>query len=263
MRILSPRAVSLSLLLPLISLLPCTSAQWRYPPNIPAGKTLSDYTSGAEPIISDYYEYDIVVGGFRTPKPSYTLSRCAKKGRTEPIYPSNSTFNSSDGHLAADDTWQSMDSYSNGAWENVYRAGKHPWITPVWYLVGNETMGTICWWELYSVSEETLPCYPTQQRDCEMAYARTVTVLGNDTENYFATVPFTVHAGLREGGKNHTWHNGDHTGSRTTYVFSNMPTGNAAVGLRSTLSFMGSQVHGGGMLAVLISFLGLMGRFLI
>ncbi|EEH02730.1 hypothetical protein HCBG_09010 [Histoplasma capsulatum G186AR] len=223
-----------TLLLFLISLLPSTSAQWSYPPNLPAGKTLSDYTSGAAPIITDYYEYDIVVGGFRTPKPSFGLSRCAKKGRTEPIYPSTDTFNSSEGHLAADGTWQSMDSYDNGPWENEYPAGKHPWITPVWYMVGNETTGTICWWELYSVSEEKIPCSPTPGRDCETAYTRFVTVLGNDTENYFATIPFTVHPGMRKGNVNHTWHNGGHSGSKTTLAFSNMPTGNAAAGLRPT-----------------------------
>ncbi|OJD23280.1 hypothetical protein ACJ73_05365 [Blastomyces percursus] len=148
--------------------------------------------------------YDIVVGGFRTPKSSFTISRCAKKGRTEPIYRSTVSFNSSDGHLAADGTWQSMDSHSNGPWSNEYPAGG---------------------------------------RDCESAYTRAVTVLGNDTENYFATIPFTVHAGLREGGRNYTWNNGDHTASRTTLVFSNMLTGNAAVGLRPTFSDMGAGVQ--------------------
>ncbi|KMW66741.1 hypothetical protein BDDG_11700 [Blastomyces dermatitidis ATCC 18188] len=238
------QTIPLSVLLGLTSLLPYTSAQWLYPPNIPEGKSLSDYTSGADPIISDYYEYDIIVGGFRTPKPSFTISRCAKKGRTEPIYPSTVTFNSSDGHLAADGTWQYMDSHSNGPWSNEYPAGKHPWITPVWHLVGNETTGTICWWELYSVSEEKIHCHPTQGRDCESPYTRAVTVLGNDTENYFATVPFTVHAGLREGGRNYTWNSGDHTASRTTLVFSNMPTGNAAVGLRAAFSYTGAGVEG-------------------
>ncbi|PGH05915.1 hypothetical protein GX51_02696 [Blastomyces parvus] len=252
----------LSLLLCLTSLLPASSAQWSYPPNIPEGKTLSDYTSGAEPIINDYYEYDIVVGGFRTPKPSFTISRCAKKGRTEPIYPSSETFNSSEGHLAADGTWQVMDSHTNGPWTNDYPAGKHPWITPVWYLVGNETTGTICWWELYSVTEEKIWCNPKNGEECDSPYTAAVTVLGNDTENHFATIPFTVHAGLREGRENHTWSGGDHTASRTTYVFSNRPTGNAAAGLRPAFSYVGSY-EAGGLLTVLISFLGVIGRFLV
>ncbi|KKZ67462.1 hypothetical protein EMCG_06838 [[Emmonsia] crescens] len=266
MKIRSPASVltvPVAILLPLIPLLPSTSAQWSYPPNIPAGKTLSDYTSGAAPIITDYYENDVIIGGFRTPKPSFSLSRCAQKGRTEPIYPSTDTFNSSDGHLAADGTWQSMDSYLD-TWPNVYEAGKQPWINLFWNLVGNETTGTICWWELYSVSEENVPCYPTEEQDCEMAYTRTVTVLGNDTDNYFATVPFTVQPGMREGNVNRTWHDGDHTGSRTTFVFSNMPTGNAAVVLRPTFSYVGVSVQGGGaLMAALISFLGVIGRFLI
>ncbi|PGH16146.1 hypothetical protein AJ79_01913 [Helicocarpus griseus UAMH5409] len=236
---------------PILLLIPhLASAQWEYPPNLPSNKNIADYTSGAASPITDYHEWDIIVGGFSTPKPSFSLTRCAKEGRTEPIYPSNSTFNSSVGHLAADGTWEIMDGYQNGAYPNVYRAGDHPYITPIWHLIGNETTGHICWLELYSVVSEQVRCYPSQEMlECDNWATWEVTVLGNDTENYFATVPFNVQAGMREGGKNWTWNHGDHTASRTTLVFSNRPTGNAAEGLRDVV-YGGMQ--GGGLIAGLV-----------
>ncbi|KAK2746904.1 hypothetical protein FQN55_005390 [Onygenales sp. PD_40] len=223
----------------LAPLLPLVSAQWSYPPTLPSYRNLADYTSGKVEPIKDYHIYDILIGGFSTSTPSFGITRCAKEGRTEPIYPSNSTFSSRDPHVAPDGTWEYMDGYSD-TFPNVYNTGKQPYISNFWYLVGNKTTGRhVCWWELYNVEEEY--CY-----ECEGPARKAVTLLGGDRENYFATVPFIVNPEMREDGKNFTWSKGDHTSGRTTFVFS---TENAAVGLRPML--------GSGVLCALVLFLGL------
>jgi len=147
-----------SFLLFLLPLLPTASTQFIYPPNIPSDKTLSDYTSGNTSSLTNFVIHDGLWGSYTTPKPAFTITRCAQAGRTEPIYPSNSTFNSTVGQYASDGTWQWMDNYSNGNFPNVYSAGKNLWpILPIFEFapyVGNETTGHVCWWELYSVREK-------------------------------------------------------------------------------------------------------------
>ncbi|KAK2802363.1 hypothetical protein FQN50_007360 [Emmonsiellopsis sp. PD_5] len=221
----------------LACVLPLVSAQWSYPPNLPSHRNIADYTSGKVAPIKDYHIYDILIGGFNTSVPSFEITRCAKEGRTEPIYPSNSTFNSTDPHIAADGTWEYMDGYSD-TYPNVYHTGKQPYISPFHYLVDNATMGrNVCWWELYRVEEEYC---------CEGPSRMSVKLMGGDRENYFATVPFIVNPRMRADGRNYTWNKGDHTSERTTFIISNQ---NAAGGLRSML--------GSGVVYVLILFLGL------
>jgi hypothetical protein len=229
-----------TVVLPLLwLLLPLASPQFVYPPNLPEDRTLVDYTSGKAEPIRDFHVHDMLIGSVRTPKPWFSITRCAKEGRTEPIYPSNSTFSSSRGHIAPDGTWEHMGSYSPGSFPHEYSAGKNLWIIPNFtYEVGNETTGRICWWETYSVSEQIVyscddaddpeACYESPE-----APGRKVTLLGGDTENYFASTPFIVQTTLREGGLNYTWDKGDsHAngdgGPTITIQVGNRPTGNAA-----------------------------------
>ncbi|KAF4632426.1 hypothetical protein G7Y89_g5691 [Cudoniella acicularis] len=212
------------------AILPLASTQFTYPPNVPSNKILSDYTSGRETPITNYIIHDAIIGSYNTPKPTFSITRCAQNGRTNAILPSNGVFNSTEGRVAEDGTWQVMDSYSNGMFENVYNAGKNLWIIPDFAgYVGNETTGHICWWELYSVVEEQ-----TYDLTGELnGIVRQVTLLGNDTENYFASTPFVVQTAMRVGNRNYTWSSSgghDNRASSTTIVAGNRPTGNAAVG---------------------------------
>jgi hypothetical protein len=230
-------AIPPSLAFLLFSLLPIAAPQFIYPPNVPQGKTLSDYTSGSLSPIIYYLIHDAIIGSYRTPKEAFSITRCAKAGRTDPIYPSNSTFDSKEGHLAPDGTWEVMDSYSNGMFRNIYNPGNNLWVIPDFEpYVGNATTGHICWWELYSVTEKQVDygsngvypngtIYPQDLR-------RVVTLVGSDTGNYFASTPFVVNATMREGNRNYTWTSAggsDNVASTATMSVGNRPTGNAAV----------------------------------
>lgn len=222
-----------SSLLLLLSHLSASSAQFIYPPNVPSSKTLADYTSGASAPITSYVIHDAIIGSYSTPKSAFTITRCARAGSTTPIYPSNSTFNSTMGHIAADGTWQVMDSYSNGMFPNVYSAGNNLWIIADFAdYVGNDTTGHMCWWELYSVSEKQVN-YGTwsDNNTYTQDLRREVTLLGGDTDNYFASTPFVVDTTMRLGNRNYTWRSSggsDNSASSTTISVGNRPTGNAA-----------------------------------
>ena len=223
-----------SLLILLTSLLTTTSSQFIYPPNVPPDKSLSDYTSGFASPITNYIIHDAIIGSYTTPKPAFSITRCAHSGRTDPIYPSNNTFNSTQGHIAPDGTWQVMDGYHNSP-SNIFSAGENLWIIPDFAeYVGNETTGNMCWWELYSVVEEQIAPYncDSTERECPVGrLMQEVTLLGGDTENYFASTPFVVQTTMREGNRNYTWGSGggyDNRASSTAIHAGNRPTGNVA-----------------------------------
>lgn len=222
----------LPLILFVATFIPLVSSQWIYPPQLPADHTLSDYTSGkATPI--EYIIHDAIIGNFQTPKPSFSIMRCAQEGRTEPINPSSESFNSTQGHVAADGTWQVMDSYSDGGFENIYSKGKNLWIIADFEtLVGNSTTGRICWWELYSVSSKQVQT-PFDPITGISRNVPQVTLLGEDGENYFPSTPFMVNTQMRAGNRNYTWGSGggrDNRASSTTISVSNQPTGAASTG---------------------------------
>lgn len=224
-----------SFLLLLIPLLPTASPQFIYPPNVPSDKTLSDYTSGNTSPLTNFVIHDGLWGSYITPKPAFSITRCAQAGRTEPIYPSNSTFNSTVGQFAEDGTWQWMDSYSNGDFANVYSAGNNPWpIFDFAPFVGNETTGHVCWWELYSVKEKQDQSWTWDANNTgTQNLRREVTLVGSDTANYFASTPFVVQTTMRAGNRNVTWRSSgqtDNSASKTTISISNRPTNAAAHG---------------------------------
>lgn len=216
--------------------IPSVSSQWIYPPNVPSNATLASYTNGSLSPITSFRIHDAVWGDFSTPDPSFSITRCAHSGFNEPIYPLNSTFNSSIGRTAPDGTWEWMDNYQNGLFPNIYNKGDNLWVIPDFEIyVGNETTGHICWWELYRVSETRVDMGIWSVVNGTHTYSqdirRVVTLLGGDTGNYFATVPFVVNTTMRTGNRNYTWSSSgpaDHGGTRTTISISNRPTGNAA-----------------------------------
>jgi len=141
---------------------------------------------------------------------------------------------------------------------NVYSAGHNLWvISDFEQFVGNDTTGHICWWELYSVSEKRVDYgYWDANNTYHQDLRREVTLLGDDTSNYFASTPFVVDPTMRAGNRNYTWTSsggGDNSASKTTISVGNRPTGNAAVGLRDF-----GMVRIGGLSAVMISFLGIL-----
>ncbi|PGH27767.1 hypothetical protein AJ80_00555 [Polytolypa hystricis UAMH7299] len=254
------RVVPQFLALLLLSLIPITSSQWIYPENLPENQTLTDYTSGNAEPITDFVIYDGLIGRFSTPKAAFSITRCAKPGRTEPIYPLNSTFTSSKGRMQPDGTWAIMDNHANGMFSNVYNKGSNLWfIYDFSEYVVNGTKGHLCWWELYSVSEEQSYSWNCQDLDVECPHGdgqetiRAVTLIGSDTENYFASTPFIVQTEMREGNRNYTWRNGagrDNRKSTETIHISNIPTGNASPSTRPT------REHGG-LLYTILSFIGM------
>jgi hypothetical protein len=250
-------ALPTSLLMLVATIFPLASSQFIYPPPLPRDKTLADYTSGRAEPIRDYVIHDAIIGSIKTPKPTFPITRCAKEGRTEPILPSKESFTSSEGRLVDDGTWQMMDSWIDWAGANKYSKGKNLWIIPDFeYYVGNDTTGRICWWELYSVSEVQFQT-PFDLNGVSKVVPK-VTLLGEDTENYFASMPFIVNTQMRPGNRNYTWSSSggkDNRASSTTISISNRPTDNAAP---QTLN-SGLERHGGqvAILSLLGVFFGL------
>lgn len=168
--------------------------------------------------------------------------RCAQEGRTEPINPSTESFNSSQGHIAPDGTWQVMDSYSDAGFTNIYSKGKNLWITADFEtLVGNATTGHICWWKLYSVSSRFVQTPFDPITGVSRGNIPEVTLLGEKVEYYFPSTPFKVNTQMRPGNRNYTWGTGggkDNRASSTTINVSNKPTGAATalndIGLEGT-----------------------------
>lgn len=248
-------ALPTSLLALVATITPLASSQFIYPPPLPSDKTLADYTSGRAQPIRDYVIHDAIIGSITTPKPSFPITRCAKEGRTEPILPSKESFTSTEGRLTEDGTWQMMESWIDWAGANRYKKGKNLWIIPDFeYYVGNETTGRMCWWELYSVSEELYQT-PFDPVTGVSKVVPKITLLGEDTENHFASVPFIVNTQMRPGNRNYTWRSGggsDNRASSTTISISNRPTGNAAPRIVNA----GLERHGGQ-----VAFLSLLGVF--
>jgi hypothetical protein len=115
---------------------------------VPSDNTLTDYTSGALSPITSFVIHDALIGSYSTPKPAFSITCCAHAGCNDPIYASNSTFNSTQGRLVPDGTWEVMDSYQNGLFPNVYNAGNNLWVIADFEsYVRNDTTGHICWWE--------------------------------------------------------------------------------------------------------------------
>lgn len=235
----------------LASLVPLISAQWIYPPPLPSDKTLADYTSGKAQPILDFLEHDMLIGDFKTPKPAMSITRCAKEGHTEPILPSSESFNSTQGRITADGTWQMMDAWIDWYTMNVYSKGKNIWVVANFEnVVGNDTTGRICWWELYSRSERQVQT-PFDPVTGISKVLPEVTLIGEDTENYFASTPFIIGTTKRAGGENYTWRAGSSHGSPTTISISNRPTSNAAPSLWT-------HVEQKGPLSLVLSVIGMM-----
>lgn len=82
------------------------------------------------------------------------------------------------------------------------------------------------------MSEEQV--YGDPNENGVMEPTRVVTLDGNDTSNYFASMPFVVNTTMREGNRNYTWRSSggsDNRASSTTITVGNKPTGNAAAGV--------------------------------
>jgi len=238
-----------------VSFLACctlTQAQWIFPPATPAGINLTDYTSGKVEPIRSFHIHDSLIGSFSTPRTSMSITRCARKGRTKAILPSKESFMSTEGHLAADGTWQMMEGWSDWFSTNHYSSGRNLFVVRDFeQYMGNETTGTICWWELYRVQELQMQT-PFNEEGVSKNVPQ-VTLLGEDTENYFASTPFVINSTSRGGSKNYTWRDGDRTDAAVTITISTRPTGNVApnanvipssVGLMSTLFAIAGIIFG-------------------
>ncbi len=84
---------------------------------------------------------------------------------------------------------------------------------------------------------------------------REVSLLGDDTSNYFASTPFVVNTTMRAGNRNYTWTSsggGDNSASKTTISIGNRPTGNVAVGM---IDF--GMERSGGFAALMMSVMGI------
>lgn len=237
------------LLVLLTCLLSGVSAQWIYPPPLPDGATLTDFTTGALSPITDFVIHDSMIASYSTPDGGYGLARCAKPGRTEPIYPSNGTFTSEKGRLADDGTWEFMSIYINANGNRIGRGNN------IWYemsfedYVESETMGRkICWLELYEGREERDVKTDCASAGCTQEFTQVITVDGSDKANYFASTPFVVQTTMREGRQNQSWSSGDHSSSDATITIhiGSEPTGNAAGE---------TEINGGGLLSALLSVL--------
>jgi len=146
-----PSSISLFALTHL-TLLPCALSQFTFPP--PLTRPLTDYTTGAATPTMNFSAGDNMFGGWSTPGKlmSFLVYRCT--GSTEPgatIKPSNSEFNSTEGHLAPDKTWEQMPLYSSAA--DMFTNGFNPGRNPIWFhgdfFANNKTTGDLCWFELY------------------------------------------------------------------------------------------------------------------
>ena len=240
----SRRSVATMIPFVALCLFSLVSAQWIYPPALPDGASLTDYTTGALSPIDDFHKDDTIVASYRTPQGAFGLARCAKPGHKTPIRPSNGTFASSEGRETPDGIWEFMPIYMNTALGNRISGGKNIWFVFLEDYVPENTDGhSICWLELYEGREEQigpLDCDSTGTV-CDVGeLTQVITVDGEDTRNYFATTPFVVQTKLREDKADDA--------TITIHVGSE-PTGNAAI-------HMGGE-GGNGLLYAIMSFLGL------
>lgn len=151
MRFLSLPASTVSLALLHLAFPPCITAQFVFPP--PLNGSLSDYTSGKATPTMNFSAGDNMFGGWSTPGQlmSFLVYRCT--GSTAPgatIKSSNSEFNSTEGHLAPDKTWEQMPLYSGVS--DMFGNGFNPGRNPIWFhgdfFANNKTTGDLCWFEL-------------------------------------------------------------------------------------------------------------------
>jgi hypothetical protein len=177
-----------SLLQGLISLIAVTDlvhAQWAYPPPLPEDATVSDYVSGSKTPNKNttYAVNDVLFGGFqKVSVPVYLIYRCAHSPSNTVIRPSNSSFSSRVGAVAADGTWEWFSQYIEWAYTNAYAPGQDTLyfftIPPV-----NETTGNMCWLEL-SAGSETNQVPPL--------FVRNITLDGSETQYHWYTEPWIV-----------------------------------------------------------------------
>ncbi|KAH7320607.1 hypothetical protein B0I35DRAFT_427460 [Stachybotrys elegans] len=183
-----------------LSLAACVvNAQFIFPP--PLERPLTDYMTGVATSSLNFSDGDNMFGGWSTPGnlKSFMLYRCVHPESSDPIYPSNSSFNSRSGHLADDGTWEQMPLYEE--FDNAFGNGFDPGRNPIWFhgdfFAPNETTGSLCWFELY----------PGQDMlSYENGPERIATVHG-DGPWYFASEPFTVNP-RRPSGLTVTWNDG-------------------------------------------------------
>ncbi|KAF2724345.1 hypothetical protein K431DRAFT_301063 [Polychaeton citri CBS 116435] len=185
------------LALAILSSIPTIVCQWTYPP--PLERPLTDYTSGLAVSALNFSAGDDLYGGWTTPVglASFLLYRCTHTPSSAPIYPSNSSFNSTEGHVAADGTWEQMPLYQNGMFGNGFNSGSNPFFSPS-FFEGNSTTGDLCWFELYPGRDRYGPYDPTT------GDAQRVATVNGDGTFYFATVPFVVKP-RRPTGQVVTW----------------------------------------------------------
>ncbi|KAH8590840.1 hypothetical protein B0O99DRAFT_691150 [Bisporella sp. PMI_857] len=163
------------------------SAQFKYPYPVEP-YTLIDYTSGKVESALNFSAGDNIWGGWTTPVGwmSFFLLRCTHIPSSTPIYPSNSTFNSSVGQVSSDGTWEQMMFFSSGAFGSGVQSGSSPFLGYD-FFVGNETTGQMCWFELY----------PGHDGQGESS-------VSGDGAFYFASMPFVV-KNMRPSGQVVTW----------------------------------------------------------
>ena len=190
------------------------NAQFGYPP--PLDRPLTDYTSGKATSGLNFSEGDNMFGGWTTPGRlmSFMLYRCTHTPSSKPIRPSNSSFASREGRVAADGTWEQMPLHEG--FDNAFGSGFNSGKNPIWFhgdfFAPNKTTGDLCWFELYPGSETVTYDVDGQQR---------VATVDGTGPWYFATVPFTVNP-RRPSGLTVTWKNdGTERGKPTRNIMSN------------------------------------------
>jgi len=240
-------------LLPTICfLLSITIAQFIYPK--PLNGSLADYTSGSVVSALNFSAGDDLLGSWSTPVglSSFLLLRCTHTPSSTPIYPTNSSFNSTIGYVSPlDATWLQMPLFSNGDLGNGFNSGSNIFYAPDFFQ-GNDTTGQMCWFELY-------PGHNTQSSsdpavDGEDSLTNTATVNGNG-KWYFASEPFVVKQ-ARPSGQEVTWmddgtERGKPTrkltgGSNTTDSGGNVTGSGSAGGTESTTSASASSTKNAG-----------------
>jgi len=249
-------------LLPISLLLVLVEGQFIYPFPL-ENHTLVDYTSGNVQSALNFSAGDDMLGAWSTPVglASFFLLRCTHTPSSTPIYPSNSTFNSTIGSVSADGTWEQMPFFTNGMFANGFNSGSNIFFSADFFQ-GNSTTGQMCWFELY-------PGHDSQNTDSSSGIygQRTATVNGGGAW-YFASEPFVVKP-MRPTGQVVTWRDdGTERGKPTTKIGGNSTSntnGTEAGNTTSTTTksaghslILGESLCGAGLLA-LVSFLGILG----
>lgn len=211
-------------------LLASVDAQFIYPfPLEP--HTLVDYTSGKLQSALNFSTGDNMIGSWTTPVglASFFLLRCTHIPSSTPIFPSNSTFNSTVGHVSTDGTWEQMPFYTNNTFFNGLNSGGNIFFSDDFFQ-GNETTGQMCWFELY-------PGHESQNTDPSSGvYGQPVVTVNGAGAWYFASEPFVVKA-MRPTGQVVTWRSdGTERGKPTTKIGGNSTNNGSSSETESTSS---------------------------